>query len=119
VEQADYTSQKETFIVKRRAERQTEGDSSRKLPTQHRRQANADSFVNLDDLIDCTIFHQGNHYIVGDKAFDQYESHKEDTLLAYMAARGTSDTHPGNICLVSTSRHAPSHKKTILNVNEV
>jgi hypothetical protein len=115
------TIQKEALIAKRRAERQTGGDGSRKYPTPQRRQVNmhnVDSFVNLDDLIDYTVFHHGIHDRIEDTAVDKDERHKEDSLLTYMAARGKSDTHLGDIRRVLAHNHAPSHKKKNLNVNE-
>jgi hypothetical protein len=52
------TSQKEALNAKRRAERQTGGDGSRKHLMQPRRQVNMhnnDLFVNLDNLIDYSM----------------------------------------------------------------
>jgi hypothetical protein len=116
------TSQKEALIAKRRAERQAGGDSSRKHPSQHRRQVNmhtVDSFVNLDDIIDYTVFYHGIHDIVGNTDLDYADSQKEDTLLTYMASRAKPDTHPGDIRRVLGSSHAPAQQKNNLNVNEV
>jgi hypothetical protein len=107
------------LIAKRRAERQTGGDGSRKHPTPQRHQVNmhnVDSFVNLDDLIDHTVFHHGIHDSVGEIALDKDDYHKGDTLLPYMAAHGKSDAHPGDTRRVLANSHAPSHKEKNLDV---
>jgi hypothetical protein len=44
------------------------------------------------------------HDIVGDTTLDKDDSDKEDTLLTYMAARGKSDTHPGDTRRVLANR---------------
>jgi hypothetical protein len=116
------SSQKEALIARRRAEQQAGGVGSRKHPSQHRRQVsmhNIDSFVNLDDIIDYIVFHHGIHDSLGDTALDNNDSHKEDTLLTYMAARANPNTYPGDIRRVLGSSHAPSPQKNNLNVNEV
>jgi hypothetical protein len=110
------------LIAKRRAEQQAGGDISRKHPSQHSRQVimyTVDSFVNLDDIIDYTVFHHGIHDSVGDIVLDNNDSHKEDTLVTYMAARAKHDTHPGNFRRVLGSSHAPSRQMKKLNLNEV
>jgi hypothetical protein len=102
------------LIATRRAERQNGGDGSRKHPTSQRRQANmhnVDLFVNLDDLIDYTLFHHGIHDSIEDIALDKDNRHKEEYLLPYLAARGNSDTYPGDIRRVLAHNHAQSHKK--------
>ncbi len=108
------TNQKEALIAKRRSGRQQGLSGNPSQPILPRRKVNmhhVNSFVNLDDLIDYTVCHHGISAVTNDSTVAEDDRHKDDTLLAYMSARGKSDILPGDILRVLASQHTPSHKQ--------
>jgi hypothetical protein len=104
--------QKDRLIAKRRQERMKQYSGNWK-PNQPRRQVNVydvSNVVHANTLIDYAIM---NHDVLPpiptEYTTDASPSSDADTLLAYMAGRGTEET-PGNIRNVLAAKRAPDNK---------